>query len=64
MEWLVVLVAVSLIVGAFAQSVTGLGFSLIAAPAMLALLGPRDGVAMIVVLSALASFIPLTHQWR
>jgi uncharacterized membrane protein YfcA len=31
---------------------------------MLALLGPRDGVAMIVVLSALASLIPLTHQWR
>jgi uncharacterized membrane protein YfcA len=64
MEWLVVLVAVSLIVGAFAQSVTGLGFSLIAAPAMLALLGPRDGVVMIVVLAALASLIPLTHQWR
>jgi uncharacterized membrane protein YfcA len=63
-EWLLVLAAVSLIIGAFAQSVTGLGFSLIAAPAMLALLGPRDGVAMIVVLSALASLIPLTHQWR
>lgn len=64
MEWVVALVAVTLVVGAFAQSVTGMGFSLIAAPAMLALLGPRDGVAMIVVLAALASFIPLTHQWR
>ncbi len=64
MEWLVILALVLVAVGAFAQSVTGLGFSLIAAPALLALLGPREGVAAIVVLSAFASLIPLTHQWR
>ena len=63
-QWLPVLVAVALVAGAFAQSLTGLGFSLIAAPAMLAMFGPHDGVAIIVVLAAIASLLPLAHQWR
>ncbi len=63
-QWLPVLVAVALAAGAFAQSLTGLGFSLIAAPATLAMFGPHDGVAIIVVLAAVASLLPLTHQWR
>jgi hypothetical protein len=64
MQWLPVIAALSIAVGAFAQSVTGLGFSLIAAPAVLALLGPRDGVAVIVVLSAFASLLPLLPERR
>lgn len=63
-ELLVVLAAVAIVAGAVAQSVTGLGFSLIAAPALLALYGPRDGVAMVVVLAILASLLPLASQWR
>jgi hypothetical protein len=64
MEWLAVVVAVSIVVGAIAQSVTGMGFSLVAAPALLAFLGPRDGVAVVVVLAAMASLVPLSQQWR
>jgi uncharacterized membrane protein YfcA len=63
-QWLPALVAVALAAGAFAQSLTGLGFSLIAAPATLAVFGPHDGVAIIVVLAAVASLLPLSHQWR
>ncbi|MFN8184512.1 MAG: TSUP family transporter [Candidatus Nanopelagicales bacterium] len=63
-QWLPVLVAAAIAAGAFAQSLTGLGFSLIAAPAMLAMFGPHDGVAIIVVLAAAASLLPLIQQWR
>ena len=41
MDPLLLLVAVSILAGAIAQSVTGMGFSLVAAPALLAYLGPR-----------------------
>ena len=51
-------------VGGFAQSVTGLGFALVAAPALIALLGPSQGVAVVVLLGLLASVIPLAGQWR
>lgn len=64
MQWLFLLAASAIAVGAFAQTVTGLGFSLIAAPALLALFGPRDGVAMVVVLATFASLVPLLSQWR
>jgi uncharacterized membrane protein YfcA len=50
--------------GALAQSATGMGFSLVAAPALVALLGPRDGVATVLVLAVLASLVPLTRDWR
>lgn len=64
MQWLVILTAASIVVGAFAQSVTGLGFSLVAAPALLALLGARDGVAVVVLLAAVTSLIALVPEWR
>ncbi len=50
--------------GALAQSATGMGFSLVAAPALVALLGPRDGVATVLVLAVLSSLVPLTRDWR
>jgi uncharacterized membrane protein YfcA len=50
--------------GGLAQSVTGLGFSLVAAPGLIALLGPSDGVAVVVLLGTLASVLPLFGQWR
>ncbi|MEZ5184884.1 MAG: TSUP family transporter [Candidatus Nanopelagicales bacterium] len=64
MDVLLILVAVSIVAGAVAQSVTGMGFSLVAAPALLAYLGPRNGVAVVVVLAAMASLLPLSQQWR
>jgi uncharacterized membrane protein YfcA len=50
--------------GALAQSATGMGFSLVAAPALVALLGPRQGVATVLALAVLASVVPLTRDWR
>ncbi|HQR80996.1 MAG TPA: TSUP family transporter [Actinomycetota bacterium] len=64
MQWLLILTAASIVIGALAQSVTGLGFSLVAAPSLLALLGTRDGVAVVVVLAAVVSLIALVPQWR
>lgn len=64
MDPLVVVAVAGVGAGALAQSVTGLGFSLVAAPGLIALLGPRDGVAVVVLLGTLASVIPLARQWR
>ncbi len=50
--------------GGLAQSVTGLGFALVAAPALIALLGPNQGVAVVVLLGTLASVLPLVGHWR
>lgn len=50
--------------GGLAQSVTGLGFALVAAPALIAVLGPRQGVGVVVLLGTLASVLPLIGHWR
>lgn len=44
-------VVVAVLVGALAQSVSGLGFSLVSGPLLVAALGPADGVRLGVVLS-------------
>ncbi|GAA3518562.1 TSUP family transporter [Nocardioides daeguensis] len=46
-------------VGAVAQAATGMGFSLVAAPFLAAVMGPRDGVAVTILLAALSSVAPL-----
>ncbi|MGW4999752.1 TSUP family transporter [Streptomyces hydrogenans] len=51
-------------VGAFAQAATGMGFSLVAAPALVALLGPQRGVPTVLLLAVLASVLPLSRGWR
>lgn len=58
----VVLVAIAL--GALAQSATGMGFSLVAAPALVALDGPVRGVATVLVLAVMASLVPFARNWR
>jgi len=55
--------------GAAAQAITGLGFALVCAPFVIAVLGPRDGVVVVVLLSLLASVLPLAREggrtrWR
>ena len=50
--------------GAFAQAATGMGFSLIAAPALIAAVGPHRGVPTVLVLAVLASLLPLSRDWR
>lgn len=50
--------------GAFAQATTGMGFSLVAAPALIAALGPHRGVPAVLLLAVLASLLPLSRDWR
>ena len=64
MEPLVVVAVVGVALGGLAQSVTGLGFALVAAPALIAVLGPRQGVGVVVLLGTLASVLPLMSHWR
>ena len=66
MEYSIVAVVAlaAVMAGGFAQSVTGMGFSLIAAPALIALLGPREGVATVVLLGTLTALVPLLRTWR
>jgi hypothetical protein len=63
-EPLLVVAIAGVALGGLAQSVTGLGFALVAAPALIALLGPRQGVGVVVLLGTLASVLPLLGQWR
>ncbi|MGW6395096.1 TSUP family transporter [Streptomyces sp. NPDC055103] len=58
------LALIGVFAGAVAQSATGMGFSLIAAPLMVVCLGPHEGVASTVVLAALASVLPLARDRR
>lgn len=66
MEYSIVAVVAlaAVMAGGFAQSITGMGFSLIAAPALIALLGPREGVATVVLLGTLTALVPLLRTWR
>ncbi|MGS2809360.1 TSUP family transporter [Nocardia sp. MW-W600-9] len=59
-----VLMLVGVLFGAVAQSATGMGFSLVAAPVLILHLGPREGVAATVMLAALSSVVPLLRDGR
>ena len=56
-------VAVSVLVGALAQRVTGMGFALIAAPALVILLGPFDGVVIVNLCAVVSSLLILPRVW-
>jgi hypothetical protein len=58
------LVLVAVAAGALAQALTGMGFSLVAAPALVLVLGPQRGVPTVLLLAVLASLLPLTRDWR
>ncbi len=55
---------VVVLVGAGAQRVTGLGFSLVSSPFMVLLLGPFNGVLVINVCGAVTAFAVLAQVWR
>ena len=57
-------VALSVLVGAMAQRITGMGFALIAAPALVILLGPFDGVVIVNLCAVLSSLLILPRVWR
>ncbi|GAA1828594.1 sulfite exporter TauE/SafE family protein [Agromyces salentinus] len=57
-------VALSVLVGAIAQRVTGMGFALVASPALVILLGPFDGVIVVNLCAVISSLIILPRVWR
>ncbi|WP_022888835.1 sulfite exporter TauE/SafE family protein [Agromyces italicus] len=61
---MLVAIALSVFVGAAAQRVTGMGFALIASPALVVLLGPFDGVIVVNLCAVLSSMLILPRVWR
>jgi uncharacterized membrane protein YfcA len=59
-----VLTALAVLVGAVAQSVSGIGFVLVCGPLLVAALGPHDGVRLAVVLSLAVNVAVLVRSWR
>lgn len=59
---------VALVVGTFAGAttnrVTGLGFSLVCSPVMLLVLGPRDGVRLLNMVSVVVTLTNVVTSWR
>ncbi len=67
--WTTVLVIAAVLIGSSMQRITGMGFALVAAPFLVLLLGPVDGVIVVNVCGALTSGLILMrvfHQvdWR
>lgn len=58
----IALLAATVIAGAFAQAVTGLGFVLVCGPAFVSVLGAQEGVAAAVLLAVFANLAPLAHS--
>lgn len=54
-------VLVAVLVGALSQSVSGIGFSLVCGPLLVAALGPADGVRLAIVLSLLLNVVLLVR---
>ena len=61
---LITAVLLAVLVGALAQSVSGLGFSLVCGPLLVAALGPQDGVRLAIVLSLGLNAVLLARLWR
>jgi uncharacterized membrane protein YfcA len=55
---------IAVALGAVAQGVTGLGFSLVCAPVLIAVLGPREGVRTALVLSTILNVALLARAHR
>jgi uncharacterized protein len=58
------LVVASVVLGALAQRITGMGFALVVSPALVLLLGPFDGVLIVNACGALSAAFVLTRVWR
>ena len=58
------LATVAVAVGAFAQSISGIGFALVCGPFLVAILGVREGVRVAVVLSTLLNAVMVVREFR
>jgi uncharacterized membrane protein YfcA len=59
-----VIPALAVLLGAVAQGISGLGFSLVSAPFLIAALGPREGVRTALVLSSVLNVALLVRTHR
>ena len=59
-----ILLAGAMLLGACVQWLTGMGFALVAVPALVLLLGPSDGVALANCASGVICLIGLVEGWR
>jgi len=59
-----ILVATSVVVGAVAQRVSGMGFGMIVAPVLVLAVGPVDGVLMVNVCGAASACMVTSRVWR
>ncbi|WP_010204173.1 sulfite exporter TauE/SafE family protein [Salinibacterium sp. PAMC 21357] len=58
------LVALSVVVGALSQRITGMGFALVSSPLVVILLGPFDGVMVVNLCGVISSLIIMSRVWR
>ncbi len=58
------IVALTVALGALAQSVSGIGFGLVCGPALVAALGPAEGVRLVVLLSLVVNVVVLVRHHR
>ena len=58
------LVVLAVALGALAQSISGIGFTLVSGPLLVASLGPTDGVRLSVLLSLVVNVVVLTRTRR
>lgn len=59
-----VAIVVGVLAGSITNRVTGLGFSLVCSPVMVLVLGPRDGVRLLNMVSVAVSLSNLVPNWR
>jgi uncharacterized membrane protein YfcA len=57
-------VLLAVLVGTLAQSVSGIGFSLVCGPLLVAALGPVDGIRLSVLLSLVLNVVLVSRLWR
>ena len=57
-------ITVGVLAGATTNRLTGLGFSLVCSPVMLLVLGPRDGVRLLNMVSVAVALTNVTTGWR
>jgi uncharacterized protein len=62
--WAVVAVLGAVLAGATTNRLTGLGFSLVASPVLLQVLGPRDGVRLLNMISVAVTLTNVVVSWR
>jgi uncharacterized protein len=60
----VIAIAAAVVFGAMAQRVSGMGFALTAAPVLVLLIGPFDGVLLVNLAGAASASIVISRVWR